>query len=140
MKKLLTKILLLIVLSVLLLLLTACSNNDVSSPSEQPQSSSIESANENKKLTISDVITYFEQNNIEVNLEETKPYFTLVGAVDGEMFYLGEDPVKLYIFSDEKSYNQALKDYPILENMPKKDLIVIDTKSPQALDLFNKIR
>lgn len=90
-------------------------------------------------LTISDVISKFKTEGIQINLEENKPIFSMIGAKDGEMFYLDNDPVKLYIFESEKKYKEALSEYPILGNMPKKDLVVIDTNSSKALEIFDSL-
>jgi len=89
-------------------------------------------------ISMQDAISKFKDAGITVNLEE-KPYFSMVGAKDGEMFYLDKSPVKLYEFKDKKSYTKALKDFSILESMPKKGLIVIDTNSDKALEIFNSI-
>ena len=89
-------------------------------------------------ISMQDAISKFKESGINVNLEE-KPYFSMIGAKDGEMFYLDNSPVKLYEFKDEKSYKQALKNFSTLEQMPKKGLVVIDTNSSKALEIFNSL-
>lgn len=89
-------------------------------------------------ISIQDAISKFKEAGINVNLEE-KPYFSMIGAKDGEMFYLDNSPVKLYEFKDKKSYKQALKNFSTLENMPQKGLVVIDTNSSKALEIFNSL-
>ena len=91
-------------------------------------------------MKIDDVINIFKENGIEVNLEETKPYYQMVGAKDGVMFYLDNSPVKLYEYSSEKSYKEALEQYGIIENMPKKGLVILDTNSNKAIEVFNSIK
>ena len=90
-------------------------------------------------MKISDVIDKFQSEGVNVELESTKPYFSMIGAKDGEMFYLNDEPVKLYIFESQQAYEKALNEFSILENMPKKDLVIIDTNSSQALDIFNSL-
>ena len=89
-------------------------------------------------ISMQDVILKFKESGINVKLEE-KPYFSMIGAKDGEMFYLDNSPVKLYEFKDKKSYKQALKNFSTLENMPQKGLVVIDTNSSRALEIFNSL-
>lgn len=89
-------------------------------------------------ISMQDVISEFKAAGINVNLEE-KPYFSMIGAKDGEMFYLDNSPVKLYEFKDKKSYKEALKNFSTLKNMPQKGLVVIDTNSSKALEIFNSL-
>jgi ABC-type phosphate/phosphonate transport system permease subunit len=89
-------------------------------------------------LTMNDVISKFEEQGITVTLE-SKPAFALIGAKDGVMFYIDNSPVKLYEFESENSYKTALETYSILEKMPKKGLVVLDTNSQTAIDTFNSL-
>lgn len=95
-------------------------------------------SNNSTKITIDDVISKFQEQGIEVILE-SKPFYTMVGAKDGEMFRIDNSIVKLYEYESEKDYREALEDYSILEKMPHKGLVVIDTNSEKALEIFNSL-
>lgn len=124
-----------IIITIVIIAIFAIKHNETSSTSSDVSTpSSLKSS-----LTISDVISKIKDEGYNVTLEETKPYFTMIGAIDGEMFYLDNEPVKLYIFESEKSYKEALNNYPLLQNMPKKDLIVLDTNISKIIELFKSL-
>ena len=96
------------------------------------------SSNNTTKITIDDVISKFQEHGIEVILE-SKPFYTMVGAKDGEMFRIDNSIVKLYEYESEKDYRESLEDHSILEKMQHKGLVVIDTNSEKALEIFNSL-
>lgn len=94
---------------------------------------------QNSKLTMTDVISKFEENGLEVKINESKPYFQLIGAKDGTMLYVDNEIVKLYEYESEEDYKDALKNYSALENMPYKGLVILDTNYQKVIDIFNSL-
>lgn len=111
-------VLLVILLLAVLLTLTACSNK--------------------KEYSIQDAIQKFKDAGYEVKLED-KPYYSMIGAEDGEMFYLDGAVVKLYKFKDEKAYKKGIETFSQLKDCPKKGLVVLDTNSDKAKEIFNSL-
>ena len=72
---------LLISLIIICLCLTGCGKEE-SAKSSQSSSTPIKT-----EITIKDVLAEFEKQGISVKLE-SKPYYALIEANDGEMFYL----------------------------------------------------
>lgn len=93
-------------------------------------------ANESK-LTLDDVKNVFVEQGAE--LQSDKPYFEMIGAEDGYFLYLDGNPIKIYSFESESSYNDALEEFSILADMPKKDLIVLESSYDKAIEIFNNI-
>lgn len=113
-------VLLVILLLAVLLTLTACGNKKENS------------------IHIQDAIQKFKDAGYEVKLED-KPYYSMIGAEDGEMFYLDGAVVKLYEFKDENAYKKGTETFSQLKDFPKKGLVVLDTNSDKAKEIFNSL-
>lgn len=134
MNKILKYIFIIILLVVLVFALKAWISNNKSQTQTQTQAS---------KLTMSDVISRFEEEGLKIEISEDKPLFQLIGAKDGIMLYIDNNLVKLYEYENEKKYKEALqdstKDIYMLKSMPCKELIVLDTKYQKIIDIFNSL-
>jgi hypothetical protein len=91
------------------------------------------------KFTLQKAIKEYQKYGVEVS-EKQKPYYQMVGAKDGVMFYMGGYVVKLYEFASEADYQKGLKILKAMKKYPKKDLVVLDTDSKGAKEVFNKIK
>lgn len=132
MNKILKYIFIIILLVVLVFALKAWISNNKSQTQTQAS-----------KLTMSDVISRFEEEGLKIEISEDKPLFQLIGAKDGIMLYIDNNLVKLYEYENEKKYKEALqdstKDIYMLKSMPCKELIVLDTKYQKIIDIFNSL-
>ncbi len=117
------KILIFLFLTLIILMLAGCGNNS-------------NTTNEST-LTLNDAKDIFVQQGAE--LQSDKPYFEMIGAEDGYILYLDDNPIKIYSFESESSYNDALEEFPMLQDMPKKDLIVLESSYDKAIEIFNNI-
>lgn len=124
---------LLISLIIICLCLTGCGKEE-SAKSSQSSSTPIKT-----EITIKDVLAEFEKQGISVKLE-SKPYYALIEANDGEMFYLDNEVVKLYEYKTIEDYTNAFNKYLSLQDMPHKGLVVLDTSSQTALNIFENIK
>ena len=113
--------------------------NSSSSNSNSNLTSSNTTKTKTGDLKINDVIKIFEENGYTITLEEQKPFFSMIGAKDGVMFYIDDSPVKIYEYSSKKSYTEAVEQFSILENMPVKGLVVLDTNLSSLIEIFNNI-
>lgn len=124
---------------VMCLCLTGCGKKESSKSADSSNTTQTLSTTVKTELTIRDVLAEFENQGITVTLE-SKPYYTLIEANDGEMFYLDNDVVKLYEYKSIEDYNNAFEKYLSLQNMPHKGLVVLDTNSQTALNIFENIK
>lgn len=86
------------------------------------------------------VENYFKENVSSFSVAENKPFFQMIGAYDGTMMKVDNEPVKVYKFASEKAYKEALEQYGILKDMPKNGLLVLDCGDNEiAVKLFNEM-
>ena len=136
MKKKVLVLFLCLIAIIMCLCLTGCNKNDSNS---ETKSSSTPAQVKEKDLTIEDVLSEFKKQGITVDLE-SKPYYELIEATNGEMFYLNNEVVKLYEYESREDYNNAVEKYITLKDMPHKGLVVLDTNSQKALDIFQSLK
>ena len=86
-------------------------------------------------FTLKSAITAFQNEGCTIDLNQ-KPLYEFVNAQDGVFFYLDDELVKLYEFESEEAYVQGIEDLSIIETFPKRELVVIETNSPKAIDIF----
>ena len=91
------------------------------------------------KFTLEKAIEQYEKYGVDVS-EKQKPYYQMIGAKDGVMFYMGGDVVKIYEFASEADYQKGIKILKAMKKYPKKDLVVLDTDSKGAKEVFKKIK
>ena len=119
MKKHILTLVIIIFVIILAFTLTGCSN-----------------VKDNRQLA--DFIDVYIQKGFSVDASQ-KPLFPLIGAIDGVIFYAGNSPVKIYQYKDEKSYNEALKQYPIIENFDKNGLFLLESSKEDIKEIFKSI-
>lgn len=96
------------------------------------------STNEDKR-TMEEFVKAYQDNGCNIDLNE-KPFFTMIGASDGIIFYLDNSPVKIYKYNSESSYNEAKKNNGLLENWERNGLFVLETNSEKAKEIFKTIK
>lgn len=90
-------------------------------------------------LTINDFKAAFEKEGIPVDLEE-KPFYQMINAKDGVIFYNDEEVVKIYQFGSSKELKEAKKTYEIMQDYPEKGLFVLETKDEKSIEIFNSVK
>lgn len=110
-----------IVLSILLTL-AACSEEKTSSD-----------------LTLQSFIDAYEAEGIEVNVDE-KPMFSLIQAKDGVIFYIDNQPVKIYEYATEKDIDKGIEALPVVADWNKNGRFVLETSNEKAIEIFNNVK
>ena len=116
------KKLLLVLISILLIFtLTACGGND-----------------EVVRPTLEDAINAFVAAGIEVDPDE-KPFYQELRASDAVMFEIGVHVVRIYEYVDIDTLNQAIVDFEFMQDYPVNGLLVLETTSQQAIEIFESL-
>lgn len=90
--------------------------------------------------TMEDFIAAFEANGIEVNLNENKPLYQMVGADDGILFFVDDNVVRIYQYDKLKYLKEAQKTYEsTVHDMPVNGNFMLDTSYEEAITIFNAI-
>jgi len=89
-------------------------------------------------VTLADAISAFENEGIEVNPEE-KPFFQMINASDGVIFYIDGKVVKIYEFASEKDYKKGLESVPAIKDWPKIGNVVLETSNERAVEIFSAL-
>ena len=69
-------------------------------------------------------------------LQEKKPIYPLIGAIDGVMLYYDKKPCKIYKFNDKEKMKKTLKDYPMFLS---KGMIVLEAYNDKLIDSFKNL-
>lgn len=86
-------------------------------------------------FTLSVAMRAFYDEGADIN-EDQRPLYELVNARDGAIFYLENELVRIYEFEDESAYEKGVEELTILGTFPKRELLVIETQSQRAIEIF----
>lgn len=86
-------------------------------------------------FTLNVALRAFHEAGADIN-EDKRPLYELVNARDGAIFYFENELVRIYEFEDEEAYEKGVKDLTILGTFPKRELLVIETQSEKAIEIF----
>lgn len=91
------------------------------------------------EVKLADVISAFEKEGVEVDVDE-KPFYEMIGAADGVIFYMGENQVvKIYEYDSNASYKKGLEALPQMKDWPKVGNLVLETSNEDARSIFNSL-
>ena len=117
---------------------TAAVSSDAESGTQEETSSVINNASENAdEMTLDLYVKKFQDSGETIKLEERKPYYEMVGAKDGIMFYLGNAPVKIYQYESVEALEAAKQQYTTLADMTQNGVFILDTNNETAKEIFN---
>ncbi len=117
---------------------TAAVSSDAESGTQEETSSVINNASENAdEMTLDLYVKKFQDSGETIKLEERKPYYEMVGAKDGIMFYLGNAPVKIYQYESVAALEAAKQQYTTLADMTQNGVFILDTNNETAKEIFN---
>ena len=86
-------------------------------------------------FTLRSALRLFEEQGIDTNPAE-RPLFETINARNGAIFYVDEELVRIYEFTNEEDFKKGVKDLTILRTFPKRELLVIETLSEKAIEIF----
>jgi len=89
-------------------------------------------------FTLSTAMRAFYDEGADIN-EDQRPLYELVNAKDGAIFYLDNDLVRIYEFENEAAYEKGVEELTILGTFPKRELLVIETQSERAIEIFQTV-
>ena len=96
-------------------------------------------SSESNDLTMQDFISAFEKEGVSVDVSE-KPFFDMIKAKDGIIFYMDEMPVKIYEYESAKAIEDGVEALPIVKEWPKNERYVIETSNEKAIEIFNSVK
>ncbi|MCL2326533.1 MAG: hypothetical protein FWC40_08585 [Proteobacteria bacterium] len=69
------------------------------------------------------------------------PLYSMVGAINGTLFYHNGSPVKIYQYKDKAAIDKAFKDFPVMNNQGwvVNGFFVIETNSDEVRAFFATI-
>ena len=118
--------------------LVGCGSSNAESGTQEETSSVINNASENAdEMTLDLYVKKFQDSGETIKLEERKPYYEMVGAKDGIMFYLGNSPVKIYQYESVEALEAAKQQYAALVDMTQNGVFILDTNNETAKEIFN---
>jgi len=75
---------------------------------------------------------------VEVDKEE-KPLFTILGAVDGVIFYMDSNKVAIYEYSTEKALDDEKTNDEMLNDWLSNGKFLLETNNQEAKDIFSSV-
>lgn len=109
-------------------------------------------SNEADALTMDKFIEAFNNSGEEISSKatsdakdiidkENKPMYQMIGAADGVIFYLGNNPVKIYEYETVKKMKKAKDEFsPNMDDYPAKGRFVLETRNERAKEIFNSVK
>lgn len=73
-------------------------------------------------------------------VESDKQYYSMVGAIDGAMFSIDDNPIKVYEFASQKDLDKAKKDFSFVNDWPVNGLFALETDGSKAKDIFISVK
>ena len=109
----------------------------------EPNDNDLDNDNDNigtddNNITLENAIEHFKAEGIEV--DEEKPAYETISARNGAIFYIDDEPVKIYEFENEERFETAGETLAELRDMPRKGMLVLETENERAIEIFNKLR
>lgn len=93
----------------------------------------------NDERTLTDFTKAYQDNGVEITGED-KPYFSMIGAEDGTLFYIDQSVVKIYMYSDEDALKKAQDDYSdVITGWDTNGKFLLETNNEQAKEIFKEI-
>ena len=97
------------------------------------------SATSGKNLEMADFTQAFEAVGVTVDTSE-KPEFAMIGAEDGVIFYVDDNPVKIYKYGSKADLEKAKKDFSFMAECPVNGTFVLETSQDKAKEIFNSVK
>jgi thioredoxin-related protein len=86
--------------------------------------------------SIKDLNDVFLKNDIRIDFNE-KPYYDMIGAKDGVIFYMDNSKVAIYQYESKKDLENAKKEYDYIKEWESNGKFLIETSNPEALKIFS---
>ena len=130
-------------IGILVVFLVACSDKeDTSEQNSSEQDSELtkeDSSEQNSALTMQSFIDAYEKEGIEVNPDE-KPMFSMINAKDGVIFYVDNEPVKIYEYATEEDIEKGIETLPDIEDWEKNGRYVLETTNEKVKEIFKNVK
>lgn len=92
-----------------------------------------------KNLELSDFIGQFEAEGIEIDSNE-KPMFSMISAIDGVIFYVDNQPVKIYEFENTDDIKKGEEALPQVADWERNGPFVLETSNEEAKEIFKSVK
>lgn len=89
-------------------------------------------------VTMDSYVVAFEEAGIIS--EDDKPFYGMIGAVDGAILYSDGQVIKIYEFDSAKSVKYAEDVLPVAKEWPRKGLFLLETSNEKAVEIFNSVK
>lgn len=110
---------------VLMLVISACSASKTNS--------------EKNNAALDDFIKAFTNEGVQVD-KSKKPMFQMIGAKDGVIFYMDENPVKIYEYESTKTLQDVKSQNSIVQGMVTIEKYALETNNEKAKAIFEKVK
>ena len=91
------------------------------------------------ELTMQSFIEAYEAEGVEIDPEE-KPFFSIINAKDGVIFYMDDQPVKIYEYSTAKDIDSGIEALPDVSEWDKNGRFVLETSNEKAKEIFHNVK
>ena len=98
---------------------------------------SSETSNANN-TDLSNFIQAYEDEGVEIDPND-KPFFQMIEAKDGVIFYMDGDKVAIYEYESGKSLKEAMKNNAMLSDWIVNGKFLLETSNETAKDIFTSV-
>lgn len=90
-------------------------------------------------ITLETFKTAFKDAGVTLEKEGT-PYFQLIKAKNGLIFYNETNVVKIYEYKDKATLKKAVKEYDMMSDWPQNGRFVLESHDEQAIEIFMRVK
>ena len=94
---------------------------------------------ESDNRTLDDFITAYTDKGVDVT-DRDEPAYSAIGAVDGSMFYMDGQPVKIYEYKLPGALKSEQKDTELIKDWDTNGKFLLETSSGEATDIFKSVK
>ena len=94
-------------------------------------------SNNADERTLDNFKTAFTEQGLTLEGEDV-PFYQLIGASDGTMFYIDKNAVKIYEYESAKKLEDAKGEFTVIAEFISNGKFLLETSSPEAITIFEK--
>ena len=89
--------------------------------------------------TLATFVDIFSKKNVYIDINE-KPMFSMIGAIDGVIFYMDNNPVKIYEYESENKLEQEIENNAMLNQFERNGKFLLESSFDEAKEIFKSVK
>jgi len=119
---------------------TEISKNDEGISEKETEESQIEIlTKDSDERTLSTFVDAFSTKGVSIDINE-KPMFSMIGAIDGVIFYMDNHPIKIYEYESENKLEEEIENNTMLTQFERNGKFLLESSFDEAKEIFKNVK